>query len=156
MDVLIEGPLTKQGRTCGQILRALPDWFGIPSAVEEYVQQAETLGSFIALADDSPVAILTFKLHFERSAEIVVTGVLPQYHRQGIGRSLLSALEAHLLPLQVDYLQVKTLDPSAESEHYERTRKFFEDVGFAPLEKWPTIWDPGNPCLQMIKHLERD
>ena len=154
MNIRVDGPLTTQGTVCSQILKELPDWFGIPSAVEEYVRDAESLPSFVVCVGGKAAGILTFKSHFEQAAEIVVIGVLPGYHRRGIGRALVSTLELHLLNHGVEYLQVKVLDESAESEAYERTRRFYDAVGFAPLEMWPTIWEPGNPCLQMVKFLK--
>ncbi len=153
MDLRVDGPLEAQGIACAQILEALPDWFGVPSAVEKYVSNAESLPSFVAYVSGKAAGILTFKSHFEQAAEIDVIGVLPGYHRRGIGRALVSTLELHLRNRGVEYLQVKTLDESAESEAYERTRRFYGAMGFVPLEMWPTIWDPDYPCLQMVKFL---
>ncbi len=154
MDIRVDGPLQAQGIACAQILGTLPDWFGVPSAVEKYVSNAESLPSFVAYVNGEAAGILTFNNHFEQAAEIDVIGVLPEYHRQGIGRALVSTLELHLLNRGVGYLQVKTLDESAESEAYKRTRRFYDAMGFVPLEMWPTFWDPGNPCLQMVKFLK--
>jgi hypothetical protein len=47
---------------------------------------------------------------------------------------------------------VKTLGASRESEHYARTRRFYEARGFVPLEEFPNLW-PGNPALQLVKRL---
>ena len=44
-------------------------------------------------------------------------------------------------------LQVKTFGPSGASEEYERTRAFYESVGFWPLEERTDIRGPENPCL---------
>ena len=53
----------------------------------------------------------------------------------------------------MEFLQVKTLGPSRPDEGYERTREFYAAMGFTPLEEIHGLWDPGNPCLIMIKHL---
>lgn len=53
------------------------------------------------------------------------------------------------------YLQVKTLDVSAHSPEYEETRGFCRRMGFEPIEVFPTLWSPRNPCLQMLKALWR-
>ncbi len=151
--VSIEGPVRGQGRVCEQILRALPDWFGDLTAARSYVKNAESLQSFVACITETTVGILTFKLYLERAAEIVVMGVLPEYHRRGIGSRLHLALESHLRNRNVEYLQVKTLDDSAESAAYKRTREFYDAMGFVPLEMWSTVWSPGNPCLQLVKRV---
>ena len=58
-------------------------------------------------------------------------------------------VEAHSLGRP--YLTVKTRGPSLPYEPYERTRAFYEAVGFQPLEEFTEIWGPDNPCLIMIK-----
>lgn len=37
---------------------------------------------------------------------------------------------------------------------YERTRAFYQAVGFMRLEGFPELWDPDDPCLLMIKSLD--
>lgn len=50
---------------------------------------------------------------------------------------------------------VKTLSDKVDFEPYARTRAFYEKVGFEPLVILTEMWDEENPCLIMIKHLER-
>ncbi|MDP6667875.1 MAG: GNAT family N-acetyltransferase, partial [Dehalococcoidia bacterium] len=130
MATRIDGPLKRQRDVCAQVLSELPAWFGIPTAVEKYVTDAETLPSFVAYTGERIIGILTFRVHFEQAAEIDVIGVRPECHRRGIGRALVAALESHLRKRGVEYLQVKTLDASAESAAYEQTRRFFSAMGF--------------------------
>ena len=153
MNARVEGPVKGQGRVCDRILRTLPDWFGDPVAVRGYADDAETGQSFVARAGETTVGILTFKFHSKRAAEIVVIGVVPECHRRGIGRALVSAFESHMHHRGVEYVQVKTLDEAAQSNAYRRTRRFYDAMGFVPLEVWPNTWGAGNPCLQMVKHL---
>ncbi|MEN6523457.1 MAG: N-acetyltransferase, partial [Anaerolineaceae bacterium] len=47
----------------------------------------------------------------------------------------------------------KTLDASRCCEEYDRTRAFYEAMGFRPLEVFPELWDKDNPCLLMVKRL---
>ena len=53
----------------------------------------------------------------------------------------------------VEFLQVKTIAPSRVDKNYERTRHFYESLGFRPLEEFKTLWGEGLPCLQMVKKL---
>ena len=80
-------------------------------------------------------------------------GIEPLFHRQGIGLRLIKTAENYLKSRGFEFILVKTLGPSAESPEYTGTRKFFEAVGFRPVEELKTLWDEGNPCLLMIKKI---
>lgn len=153
MSVTIEGPLTGQAHRCEPILRALPAWFGIESAIRDYVAQIEALPTFVATLDGALVGFLTLKVHTPCAAELWVMGVLPAARRSGVGRALLSATEAHLRSEGIRYLQVKTLSAADPDPNYAQTRAFYTAMGFCPLEAWPELWGPDNPCLQMVKAL---
>ena len=142
-----------RGNICNDLLRSLPLWFGIESAIKRYVADAETLTTFAAYVDDRPVGLVSIKAHNEYTAELYVMAVHPQSHRQGIGRLLVRAIESHLKPLPYEFLTVKTLSPSRPSEEYEKTRKFYVAMGFKPVEEFKTLWGEANPCLLMIKAL---
>ena len=70
-----------------------------------------------------------------------------------MGRRLVDAVAARLRDDGTRLLQVKTRAPSAPSDEYERTRKFYEAIGFLPLEERIDVWGPENPCLIMVKPL---
>ena len=53
----------------------------------------------------------------------------------------------------VRYLTVKTLAADHPDPHYAATRRFYEALGFEPLEVFPTLWDADTPCLLMLKCL---
>jgi GNAT superfamily N-acetyltransferase len=145
--VEVKEPDEKQ-RICAGVLSSLPEWFGIPSAVDEYIDGVATLPTF-AVDDD---AFLSLKLHTPAAAEIYVMAVRPERHRQKLGSALVSAAEAFLRERHVEFLQVKTLGPSRPNERYERTRRFYEAWGFRALEEIHGLWG-ANPCLLMIKRL---
>lgn len=141
-----------QGALCEAILRLLPEWFGIESAIVEYVQQIDTLPTFLALNEKQVAGFLSIKQHNEFSAEIYVIAIHPQFHRQGIGTQFMKVAEAELKKLGIEYLQVKTLGTSHSDPYYAKTRAFYESVGFKPLEEFQELWK-NYPCLQMIKSL---
>ncbi len=76
----------------------------------------------------------------------------PAEHRHGAGRALVTALERDLIADGVRLLQVKTLGPSRPDAGYARTRKFYQAMGFEPVEEITGLW-PENPCLIMVKPL---
>ena len=139
------------GATCAAILRLLPSWFGIPEANEDYVRTAETHPGVIASLDGDDVGITTIKRHFPTAAEIYLMAVKPDHHRRGVGRLMVRHVEQRLGAAGVEFLQVKTLSASHPDAGYERTRAFWLACGFRPLEEFPTLWDPANPALQLIK-----
>jgi GNAT superfamily N-acetyltransferase len=143
------------GPICRRILHLLPEWFGIPEAVDQYVVSADDHPSVIASIDGNDVGIVTVVHHSEFAAEVHLMAVVPSFHRQGIGTLMLRHLEATLADLGVEYLQVKTLSPANPDEGYARTRAFYLAYGFRPLEEFPTLWAPENPALQMIKTVAR-
>jgi GNAT superfamily N-acetyltransferase len=145
---LVEDP-TSRSRICRRILRELPGWFGLEDANARYEREVADLLTF-AVGDD---AFLSLKRHTLRAAEVYVMGVRPDLHRRGLGTALLDAAEAYLSEQGVEYLQVKTLGPSRPSDRYEGTRRFYEARGFVPVEELHGIWDEGNPCLVLVKHL---
>ena len=149
----IEGPLLGQGAVCEMILRALPEWFGIEEATAQYVRDVDDLPTFVAFEGGRAVGFMTVKQHFPQSAELYVLGVLPEMHQRGVGRALLSAVEAYLREQGVEYVQVKTLSASHPDPGYAKTRAFYEAMGFKPLEEFPTLWGEANPCLLMVKTL---
>jgi GNAT superfamily N-acetyltransferase len=140
--------------TVERLLRSLPEWFGIESAVKDYVAAAARKPAYLAwpAAGTAAAGVLLASRPFPQAAEIYLMAVDPAVHRHGAGRALVAALEADLIVDGVEFLQVKTLGPGYQDAGYERTRRFYAAVGFQPLEEIHGLW-PGNPCLIMIKSL---
>jgi len=128
------------------LLRDLPEWFGIEQSILSYVDAARTLASTFALRDDEVVGVCVVRHHTPVAAEIEVLAVERTLHRQGIGRRLVQTVESGLRESGVVLLQVKTFGPSGVSDEYERTRAFYEPIGFLPLEERTDIWGVDNPA----------
>ncbi len=138
---------------CNKILKALPDWFGVPEAVEDYTNKVADMPFLAFIEDGEAVGFLAIKRHNQYTAEVCVMGVLQAYHRQGLGRRLIDACILHCKENGYKFLTVKTLAELNHDEGYARTRKFYESVGFYPLEVFPLYWDEENPCLFMAMAL---
>ena len=104
---------------------------------------------FVAYSDRMPIGFLAVKRNTHYAAEVYVMGVLPEHHRCGAGRALLSRCRAWCKAQGCEFLQVKTLDASFPDEGYEKTRRFYEAMGFRPLECLP-LWGESCPCLMMV------
>lgn len=135
------------------VMRALPQWFELEEPLVEFAEAARTSPTFIAREEAGVVGFLTLKRQTPRAAEILAMGVLPKRHRQGLGRELVEAACAFALGQGARLLQVKTLGPSHPSEHYARTRAFYEALDFVPLEETTSVWGPSNPCLILVRAL---
>ena len=149
---------------CNKILRALPEWFGIEEAIEEYnvgVKEGEffvayDVGSNSNDGDDGmdkPIGFMSFTFNNEYTSELYVTGVLKQYHNKGIGKNLLAEGERYLKEKGYKFLMVKTLGESHSDKNYAKTREFYIKMGFTPIQEINEIWGKENPCLIMVKNI---
>ena len=152
-NITIQPSSINCGIACEKILRALPDWFGIEASLIQYVKDANTMPTMFAKVDDVVVGFLTIKKHFSETAEIHCMGILPQYHRRGIGKLLIKEIENYLKDDGLKILQVKTVSADRDCSAYVKTCAFYKAVGFIPLEVFPTLWDKINPCLVLVKQI---
>ena len=127
------------------ILDALPDWFGIPEATEEYIADSKGRPFFCAYADDTPIGFLYLKETGRHTVELAVMGVLKEYHRQGIGRKLFAEAMNEAKRIGYSFIQVKTVQ-MGRYDIYDDTNRFYLSLGFKELEVFPTLWDECNPC----------
>jgi ribosomal protein S18 acetylase RimI-like enzyme len=130
----------------------LPQWFGKSDANLKYAAQAELLPGYVARLDGEPKGLLLYKTHSAVSAEIYWLGVDPRCHRSGIGRALVEAACGAATSDGVKFLFVCTLHPSRDYEPYQRTRRFYEAMGFRYVleEQFP---DEKNPLAFYMKFL---
>ncbi len=141
------------GKDVEKILRALPEWFGQEDSTLQYIKDADTMTSMLAKDGDEVIGFITIRKHFPETTEMHCLGVLPKYHRTGVGAQMVAALEDYLEQEGVKFLQVKTVSDGRNCKAYAKTRKFYLGVGFTPLEIFPTLWDESNPCLLLVKYL---
>lgn len=136
-----------------RILRSLPQWFGVEESLQEYVRDTSLHPTFVATVDNAVRGFITVNQHFPASAEIHCIAVEATSRGQGLGQALVMHAQAWAVNHGVRFLQVKTLAASHPSPAYAQTRAFYRGMGFVPLEVFPGLWSPQNPCLQMIKPL---
>ena len=147
----ITTPIEKQTIT-RTILEALPDWFGIPEAREEYIEGSKDNLFFCAYGENKPVGFLYIKETGKDTAELAVMGVIKEYHRRGIGRLLFEKAKAAAKEAGYSFLQVKTVQ-MGKYEDYDNTNKFYLSLGFKEFEVFPTLWDEWNPCQVYVMAL---
>ena len=135
------------------ILEALPDWFGIPEARENYIAESTDNIFFCAYDGDKPVGFLYLKETGSATAELYVMGVLMEFHRKGIGRELFCRAKKAASEQGYSFIQVKTVQ-MGKYEEYDRTNRFYLSLGFQEFEVFPTLWDEWNPCQIYVMSLK--
>jgi GNAT superfamily N-acetyltransferase len=123
----------------------------MPDSNAAYETMAETGPAILALDDGRPVGLMLLKRHFATALEVYFLAVTRDHHRQGAGRALMDHAEAVAAAEGRRFVQVKTQGPSAEYEPYERTRRFYEALGYAAIEEMDVGWGSENPTLIVVK-----
>jgi GNAT superfamily N-acetyltransferase len=147
------GPAEDVQEGCEQVLRSLPRWFGVESSLIEYAKATHELPTFVALDANKVVAFLSLEQHFAASWEVHCIAVHAAWRGKGVGRALHQHAEHWLLGKGVTLLQVKTLAATHPSLEYGETRRFYECLGYQPVEVFPKLWAPHLPVLQLVKGL---
>lgn len=145
---------TGNAALCRSVLDDLPEWFGIPEAKSAYASKASVSPMVGCRLDGVTAGFASLVVQTHVAAEIHVMGVYRRFHRQGVGKALVLGAVRWALRRGTRFLTVKTLAPSRPDSHYAATRQFYEAVGFAPLEVFPTLWGDDNPCLFMVRPLD--
>ena len=134
------------------ILEALPDWFGIPEAREEYIVNSVNQQLFAAVKEEKTIGFLCLKQTGKDTVEVSVMGVLKEFHRHGIGRKLFMKAREKAIKDGFSFIQVKTVQ-MGQYDNYENTNKFYISLGFKEFEIFPTLWDEWNPCQVYVMAL---
>jgi GNAT superfamily N-acetyltransferase len=94
------------------VLESLPEWFGIPASVENYITAADELRMLACFGPAGEViGFVSIKTHTPFAAEVYAMGVKRPWHRRGIGRGLIEAVVELAISLGIRFLTVKTLRP---------------------------------------------
>lgn len=135
-----------------RILSDLPEWFGLPDSTKDYIEKSRGMPFFAYYKNNQYIGFASLKETSKDTIEIFVMGVLKEYHRNKIGEELFKYFRSYAKEKEYSFLQVKTVE-EGRYEEYDRTRLFYERMGFKKLECFPTLWDAWNPCLIMVQSL---
>ena len=135
-----------------EVLKDLPEWFGIPESTQAYIEGAKDLQVWAAYQESDLAGFVSLSYSSEDCAEIDCLGVKKAYQGRGVGSQLLAILESEARK-KVDYLQVKTVAEGSNKD-YDRTNDFYRGLGFKKLEIFPQLWNPQNPCQILIKKID--
>ena len=146
MDIICEitNVLEKKNIT-RYILEALPDWFAVAESREAYIEDSVNHIFFASFIEENPVGFLYLKETGKDTVEIVVMGVLKEYHRKGIGKKLFEVAKRTAREKGYSFIQVKTVKMGTFDD-YDETNRFYLALGFKEFEVIQTFWDERNPC----------
>lgn len=150
-EIDFEEDFSKHWQITNDVLRALPEWFGLEDSIAEYCEESVRLPMVVLYLDEKPIGFCSFKTNFDVNCDLYVLGILPLYHHKGLGQQMVAFIEEHCREKRLPYMSVKTLSERHPDEFYARTRKFYEKCGFIAFEEFPELWGAENPCLLMIK-----
>ena len=140
-------------RIAREILEALPEWFGIAEAREDYILKSADETMVASFDQDAPNGFLCLKETGKDTVELAVMGVRKEYHRKGIGTGLFETAKEIAVEKGYSFLQVKTVQ-MGRYEEYDRTNRFYLALGFKEFEVFPTLWDAHNPCQIYVMSIE--
>ena len=134
------------------ILEALPEWFGIPEAREEYIHDSTGKAFFCAVENEKDLGFLYLRETGKDTVELAVMGVLKTHHRKGIGRGMFDEAKRIAAEHSYSFIQVKTVQMGKYPE-YDETNRFYLGLGFKEFELMPNLWDKWNPCQIYVMSL---
>ena len=136
------------------IARALnPTWF-TESALQEIAYAVRHEKGYVAVMDGVQVGFVTYRVNADgEAAELTWIGVCPDFHRKGIGRRLVGALEQELSRKGVKTLEVSTVAPTVNYEPYAQTRRFYHAIGFRYVRVEPKGFPSGDDKLLLRKQI---
>ena len=134
-----------------EVLKDLPEWFGIPESTQAYIEGAKDLKVWAAFQEGDLLGFVSLSYSSEDCAEIDCLGVKKAHQGRGIGSQLLATLESEACKMLI-FLQVKTVAEGSNKD-YDRTNVFYRSLGFKKLEIFPQLWGPQNPCQILIKKM---
>lgn len=155
-DLVIEQEQDRKikAQLCEEILRSLPEWFGIEKAILHYIEEVKSLPFFMVNLYGKTIGFCALKVNYCNNADLYVLGIFKEFQGKGVGKRLIQSINGYCKQLNIPYMSVKTLSEKHPDKNYEKTRKFYEKCGFKPLEEFTDLWGDHNPCLYMIREVK--
>ena len=143
----------KKRKIAREILNKLPEWFGLPDSVDEYVKYSKDMPFWADIEEECTRGFIALKETSKFTVEIYVMGVLKEFHRNKIGQNLFKVCYEYAKEHGYLFMQVKTVKEGKYHE-YDETNKFYQKIGFKEFECFSTLWDEWNPCQVYVMAIE--
>lgn len=136
-----------------EVLRDLPEWFGIEESTQEYIKQVEQYPLIVIYEGEDVVGFYSLREENKYTLDMYVLGIKKKYHGLGYGTKLQHYVFEYAIKMKYQYVMVLTLSQSHGDEGYKKTRDFYHKMGFVDIYESNKIWDPSNPTQIMVKKL---
>jgi GNAT superfamily N-acetyltransferase len=136
------------------IAKTLPEFF-TQQGLNEIKKQLPDQMVYGAYDGEELIGCVSYKKINRQTIDIAWLFILEKYQGKGIGTELVEKTLAEE-GQEFAVCQVNTLAETVEDAGYALTRKFYEKLGFVPIEiidPYPG-WGPGNPCQIYVKCLK--
>ncbi len=134
MKVTIEEIDSDQAEAlCRSITNDLPDYFGIPSANEQYFTGVRHCKNLAAKIDDQYVGLLSLNFPYPNNSNIYWMAVLKNHQAEGIGHQLIEEACKLAKKQNANSMTVETLSPEESDKNYLKTYHFYQSLEFKPL-----------------------
>jgi predicted acetyltransferase len=120
---------------CRSITSDLPEYFGIPSANEQYFKGVRSCRNLAAKMDDQYVGLLSLNFPYSNNSNIYWMAVFKDYQVKGVGGKLIEEACKLARKSNATTMTVETLAPDESDENCLKTYKFYQTLGFKPLIK---------------------
>lgn len=136
------------------VLESLPEWFGDPAALEQYVADAAdpAFECVLVRRDGRTAGVALVRRHFPESAGLHLLAIHRDARGLGLGTALVERIAEGLAAGGCAHLTVHTVGPSHHDAAYAATRGFYRAVGFVPLEEHRGL-DWAGPTLILVRTL---
>ncbi|MCK5130514.1 MAG: GNAT family N-acetyltransferase [Clostridiales bacterium] len=153
MKILIITQNELKKKIADNILRSLPEWFGVESSTKEYVNGLNNKTFFAAKKKDEYLGFFAIDEINTDVANLYVLGLKKEFLHQGMGTKIYAEVEKHLKDHHFKYVTVYTVSSKSADTNYAKTRSFYFKLGFSEVYENSGIWDKNNPFLLMIKYI---
>jgi ribosomal protein S18 acetylase RimI-like enzyme len=158
-EVTVRPLAAADGPACDEIVRSLPYHFGDPDGRRQCSEAVRASPGLVALREGRVIGFLTVVHHFEATSEITWMAVHADHRDQGVGRALVRRLTGQLRAEGRRLLLVLTLssldDEPGVADGYQRTRAFYQAVGFLPARELPDLW-PEDKAMLLVMPLDAE
>ena len=144
---------TLKSAVARSILEALRDWFEVDESREKYIRDCADWLFFAAKEGGEYAGFLCLKETGRATVELAVMGVLPEYHRKGLGRALFTEAKKTAAAAGYAFMQVKTVKMGVYAD-YDQTNRFYQALGFQEFEVIEELWGAENPCQIYVMALK--
>jgi predicted acetyltransferase len=118
---------------CRSITQDLPEYFGIPSANEQYFEGVKHCKNLAAKIDGQYVGLISLNFPYANNSNIYWMAVFRNYQAKGVGRQLIEEACRLARKQCANSMTVETLAPDQAEESYLKTYRFYQSLGFKPL-----------------------